>query len=71
MTKFAICLPQSDSLFHSDAKYHLPGSMSQPPNREGPIVDALLELPPERRGPYLEQACARDPRLRQLVSEQA
>jgi len=41
--------------------------MSLPPNREGPIVDALLAMPPEQRGPYLEQACAGDPQLRQLV----
>jgi WD40 repeat protein/serine/threonine protein kinase len=41
--------------------------MSQSPDREGQIVEALLGLPPEQRGPYLEQACAGDPQLRQLV----
>jgi WD40 repeat protein len=41
--------------------------MSQSPDREGQIVEALLGLPPEQRGPYLEQACAGDPSLRKLV----
>ena len=41
--------------------------MNEPRQREETILEAVIALPPDKRAGYLDQACGKDPQMRQRI----